>query len=367
MKITAASLFSAALVATLALATSADAVIFRQVAQLDGFGLGTGLPVSVAAFGDDVFIGTLGTSSTITRVTDPLGTPTNAGTLGPGGPASGSTNGFLSLNTDGVTLVAATNNGGGAPDVVQSFNVASGALNFATDSATLGAPIGPPNDRFDGAAVDPNTGNIFVTAFGAGFPAILDPVTGAPVAGSSPTSLFTGGTGTGFRDVDFDNATGDIYLRAVNGIAQGTRVGPDDFDRPVSGGAGVDAIVNDPDGFNSAINVEFLPAAFAGDDLVIYNVRNNPNTFADQVLVAEAGAIDQAVPATFLGLDGSPFTTADAGSGIYDFSYDPVNSLLYVADFSEGVVQVFTVVPEPTSAALLAVFAGLVGLRRRSA
>lgn len=334
----------------LSTAIPAQAIKFQLVTQLDAFNLNTGTPGSIAAYGDTVYVAAL-FSGQISKITDPLGTPVNANTFGGALPG----NGRVSLSTDGTTLAAASNNAGGA-DTVQSFAFGADTLNFSANPAAYG------RTRFDGAAVDPNTGNIFVTGFGSGFPLVLDPATGAD-ASDSPSSLFTGGTGTGFRDIEFDNATGDIYLRAVNGVAAGQRTGADDFAKPVSGGAGVEAIANVADGFNSAINSEFVPNPF-GSDVVIFNVRNNPDTFADQVLVYAADAIDQQVAATFLAADGSPFTTANAANGIYDFSYDPVNSLLYVADSSGGQYHVFGVIPEPTSA-LLAAIAGVGMLARR--
>lgn len=357
----------------LATATSSHAVLLQRVAELDGFELGTGNPGSVAAYGDTVYVGSLFAGGTITKIDDPLGAPVATG-VGPvdmipvpPSPLVPTTNGFVSLSTDGQTVVAATNNGGGDPDFLEAYNFATGAQLFSTDSATLGV-IGSSNaDRFDGAAVDPVSGNIWITAFGitGAQPVIIDPSGAAVAPPASPTNLFVAGINSGFRDISFDNATGDIYVRTVDGVSAGERVGPFDLAQPDGGGAGVDPVFALNDGFNSAINVEYLPASFTGaDPLVIANFRNLPNTFAEQVLVVAADGSGQ-VPATFLDIDGSAFTPDSAGSGIYDFSFDPVNSLLYVADFSEGVVHVFTVVPEPSSFALLALAAGLVAGRRK--
>ncbi|MEM8864247.1 MAG: PEP-CTERM sorting domain-containing protein, partial [Planctomycetota bacterium] len=297
---------------------------------------------------------------------DPLGTPINGGTLGPGGPAAGSTNGFVNLSTDGTTLVAATNNGGADADVIQAFGVATGSLNFATDSAALNAPIMGAGNRFDGAAIDPLTGNIFVTAFGSGLPVVLDPVTGANIT-DSPSGFFTSAAGTGFRDITFA-PNGDIYIRATNGIAGGTRnldpgqTGDDDFTTfeslgataGLSGIAGNGGIVQD--NFQSAINIEFLPASFTGtEDLVITNLRTTgSDVFADQVVALDANAgfdgvdpfslNDAGVPVAinFLAADGfSPFTTPDSTSGVYDFSFDPINEALFISDLSNGVIYIF--------------------------
>lgn len=345
------ALLSIAVALTTAL--PANAVTFQLVTQLDAGGLNIGVPGSVAAYGDTVYVANL-FGGQISRITDPLGTPVNANTFGATLPG----NGRVSLSTDGTTLAAASNNAAVA-DTLESYAFGTDVLNFSANPPAYG------RTRFDGAAVDPNSGNLFVTGFGSGFPLVLDPVTGLD-ASDSPSGLFDGPTGTGFRDVEFDNATGDIYLRAVNGVAVGGRSGADDFVKLDGTTAGVQAIASGAtvgDGFNSAINVEFVPNDF-GADVVIFNRRNAADTFADQVLVYEADAVNAQVAATFLAADGSAFTTADAASGIYDFSYDPVNSLLYVSDFSTSQVHVFGVIPEPTTALLVAL-AGVGVLARR--
>lgn len=362
-------LLAAGMAATLC--GQSPAATFQLVAQLDTAALNAGVPGSVAAYGDTLYIGGLFAGGQLHRISNPLGAASNAATFGGGLPA-GSTNGYVSLNTDGTTLVAATNNGGGAADVVQVYNFATNALNWASDSATLGITAAAPNDRIDGAAVDPINGHVLLTGFGSGTQHLRSAAApGSAIVGAT-SSLFDGGTGntgTGFRDVDFDNATGDIYLRAVNGVARGNRVGVTlgDYTRLDETTAGVQTIVQLADGFNSAINVEFLPANFAGgQELVIMNFRNGANTFNDQVRVYDATTVNGLVAANFVGFDGvTPFTTANAASGIYDFSYDPVNAVLYVSDFSTSQVHAFRYVPEPSALALLAAAAPLLARRRR--
>lgn len=344
----------AGLVALLGTNNPTQANTFKLVTQLDTAALNIGVPGSVAAYGDTVYVANL-FGGQVSRITDPLGTPTNVNTFG----AVLAGNGRVSLNTDGTTLVAASNNSGAA-DAVESYVFGTDALNFSALPAAYG------RTRFDGAAVDPNSGNIFVTGFGSGLPLVLNPTTGAD-ASDSPTSLFVGETGTGFRDVDFDNATGDIYLRAVNGVAVGGRNGADDFVKLDGTTAGVEAIAfgaTVADGFNSAINVEYVPGAMGAPAVAVFNRRNAADTFNDQVLVYEADAVNGLVAASFVNADGTPFTTADAGSGIYDFSFDPVNELLYVSDFSTSQIHVFSYVPEPGTL-VLASLAGVAVLARR--
>lgn len=333
-----------ACLATLLTPPLAGAGTFQLVTQLDAAALGIGVPGSVAAYGDTLYVANLFGGS-ISRITDPLGAPAVANTFGPA--LAG--NGRVSLSTNGVTLVAASNNAA-INDTVESYVFGTDALNFSATPAAYG------RTRFDGAAVDPNTGNIFVTGFGSGLPLVLNPTTGAD-ASSSPTNLFVSETGTGFRDLEFDNATGNVYLRAVNGVAVGKRTGADDFAKLDGTTAGVEAIAFGAtvgDGTNSAINVEYVPGAFGSPAVVIFNRRNAPDTFADQVLVYDANSVNVPVATSFVTQSLAPFTTASAGSGIYDFSFDPVNSLLYVSDFSASQIHVFRYVPEPSAALLLA-------------
>ena len=335
------------------LATSAVAVDFRLVGQLDTAALNAGVPGSVAAFGNDVYVGGLFSGGQLHRINDPLGVPVNANTFGGfTSPPNPTTNGYVSLHTDGTTLVAATNNGGDEPDVVQVYTVGTDALNWESDSMALGIT----GDRIDGAAVDPGTGEVLITAFGSGTQHLFLP-TGPPTPGTAdvtPSVLFD--NTTGWRDVTYDRVTGDLYLRATAGVNKGVRddLATHDYTRPDGFGAGIQSIVPINDGFDSAINVEHLPASFAGQNLLIVNRRGNtPDTFADKIELYDADAMDASgnnspIAAQFFLADGvTPFTTADAMSGIYDFSYDPINDVLYVSDFSTSQVHIFDVGAPP--------------------
>jgi hypothetical protein len=338
-------------------ATASGQVSFIQVNQIDAGALGLSNLGSVTAHGDKLYAGTLFGAGQVWEITDQFGTP-GAVAVGPGNTTGGG-NGFVSLDTDGTTLVAATNNGGGA-DIVQVFDAATNGLNWSSDATTL-----PGLTRIDGAAVDPISGNVLLTGFGNGNQNLFDPASPTPV-GTMPTIIFDGGAGnvsTGFRDVSYDDATGDLYLRAVNGVGRGIRVGDDDY-QDLSGTAGIDTIRQDADGFNSAINVEFVPVP-GGDNIAIYNLRNGANTFGDQVRVTGVDGLNIDIAASFFAADGvTPFAVGDASSGIYDFSYNPVNGLLYVSDFSDGTITAFQVIPAPASAALLGL-GGLAAARRR--
>lgn len=358
-----------ACVALIAAPTTASVaqVTFQLRTTIDGFTFSTGNPGSVAAYGDSLFVGSLFSGGVITRIDNPLTSPVSAGTLTGTLPLAG--NGYVSLDTDGTTVVAASNNSG-ASDVVQVFDFTTGALRYEANPASLPGP-GPGSasvQRIDGAAIDPITGNVWLTGFGGGLPTVLSANSLTSVS-DNPSALFSGSpTGTGFRDINFDAATGDLYLRATNGVLGGKRVpaSVDDFTTLNSLGAtaGFSQIAGGDfatlqDSGQSALNIEFLPASFTGTEgLFITNTRVGApasTPFGDQVRVFDADAgFDGASPfslnsagvpvsVTFLDSDGvTPFTTTGSTNGIYDFSFDPVNEVLWISDQSNGVIYAFS-------------------------
>lgn len=353
----------------LSAATAPAQVTLQLLNTLDGslVDLSFGLPGSIAAHGDRLYVGTInGAASQITQVNNPLTIPTIGGTLA--GSLTPAGNGYVSLDTDGTTVVAATNNSGGA-DLLQVFDVLTGDLRYEANPADI---PGAARTRIDGAAIDPLTGNVWVTAFGGGFPNVLDSASLTDLS-DNPSNLFSGSpSGTGWRDINFGE-NGNLYLRATNGVVAGDRVGTsDDFTTLNSLGAtaGLTQIVgqgnvNLQDSFQSAINIELLPASFTGtEDLIISNTRVGAplsTPFADQVLAFDADAgfdgsnpfsidpVGVAVPINFVEADGStPFTTAGSTNGIYDFSFDPVNEVLYVSDSDNGFIYAFGEVQGPS-------------------
>lgn len=357
----------------------ADGVTFQLMGTLDTAALNAGQPGSVAAYGNDVYIGTLFGGARLHHITNPLGSPTNVNTFGGiqnaatngGLPNAGTTtNGYVSLYTDGSTLIAATDNGGATPDIAQAFQFGTDVFKWGNHAAALPTQNG---GTIDGAAIDPTTGNAMLTCFGCDAQNFFSASTGAAQTVAGANILFYPGVGTGWKDIDYDKSTGDIYLRAWGGIARGKKVGPGQF-QTLEGGAGVQTIVDMDNNFVSAINVAFLPANFAGDDLVITNYRNGSGSFSSQIKVFDATppssggtATETPIAATFLDAVGGAFNPA-SGSGIYDFSYDPVNKKLYVSDFSRSAVYIFGAVPEPSSVILcLIAFSVLVFRRVRSA
>ena len=367
-------------IAVLGVYSTASAVTLKLVKQLDMASLNAGQPGSVAAYGNHLYVGSLFGGATLYHMQNPLGVTTpavafgginTAATNGGLANAGATSNGYVSLHTDGTTLIAATENGGSTPDIAQSYAFGTETLKWGKNS---GVPsMNTQQGTIDGAGVDPITGKVMTTGFAGDAQNFYNASTGASVAVPGANILFYPGVGTGWKDVAYDKANGDIYLRAYGGVARGKRIADGQF-QTLEGGAGVQTIVdNVNNNFRSAINVEFLPAGFAGQPLVILNDRDAATaTFAAKVKLFSATppsaggtATDTPVAVSFVLADGvTPFTTGSAGSGIYDFSYDPINNALYVSDFSTSQVHVFQLVPEPTSLSALGLAALLLKRRR---
>jgi len=375
-----------ALAAALGGFAHAQSVTFKLVGQLDAAALGVGAPGSIAAHGNDLYVGNLFGGGLLHHVSNPLTAPVKINTFGGlNTPATNgnlpvlvdpvadtTSDGYVSLHTNGTTLVAASTNGGmidnafgipanGRPDIIQVYNVANDALNWGdnSDNLAIGGPgytnqgNGFDDLSIEGAAVDPTTGRVVSLAWGSAEQYIFEPTSPPALVPLTPNpNLVTINGTTGWRDLSYDDATGDIVAIGVDGIVRGNLVAGGEHrytQITTPANAGVQRIVNfnafglpfNKD-FATATNVEFLPASFAGQDVVIFNKRDKPDSFTEQVFVYNANAVNAPLAASFVLGDGvTPFTTADATSGIYDFSFDSVAGRLYVSDFSSNQIYVF--------------------------
>ncbi|MGC6489052.1 MAG: hypothetical protein ACON4Z_15495, partial [Planctomycetota bacterium] len=283
-------------------------------------------PSAIAWNGTDLYAAGFnqsgGTANTgITLVAGALsgGTPSAAfGVL-----ATNNLRGYSGLDISAAGLAAAWDNGGAAPEGIQGFD-ATGALLWQK-SARGGSGVGF-DPGFGG--VDAGTG---WTTFGSGRRALQDNATGADIYTTANGMIISAPTsGTFWRDMDFDDATGDIYLRRGNDVVAHTRTGGNS----VTGSR----FVQDNGTNGNFVAIQNVAYAGVEGGLVFWN---------DRASTAGGQAFANVVKCN--GADGTPLAinfggfTAPDGNGGYDFSYDAASNTLAIMDFANRTVDVFFV------------------------
>ncbi len=176
--------------------------------------------------------------------------------------------------------------------------------------------------------------------FGQPGRALQDDATGADVwTLANGMDIRVIGESTFFRDMDFDPATGDVYVRAGNELYKGTRTGDNTcvtthlVDLPSS------ATINNI----NLQNVCFVDAPTGS--VVLFNDRNfgGPGQVWQTVIqaVRPDGTRDT--------IDWGTFAPA-TGAGAYDFSFDRATSTLAILDYWTRKVEMFAVAVNPTYA-----------------
>ncbi len=284
-------------------------------------------PSSVAWDGSTLFVAGFNSAGVtantgIVAVTDPLGTPAISPAFGV--LSTPNLRGYSGLDISSVGLAAAWDNGAASADGISLYNTATATRIWAkTGRGGSGVGIDP---GFQG--VDSGIG---WTTFGSGRRILQDAVTGADIYTSATGMIVNGaGTGTFWRDMEFHDATGDIWLREGNNLIKATRTG---------GNSAMTAmlVVDEPEADSVAgQNVAYLSGL--GREVVVYNdreVTSPGQSFTDVVkFVFPSGAV-----AT---VDYGVFAPA-SGVGYYDFSWDEATQTLAVLDFANRVAHIFRV------------------------
>ncbi|MCA8953436.1 MAG: hypothetical protein KDE27_28240 [Planctomycetes bacterium] len=240
-------------------------------------------------------------------------------------PATPNGRGYSGLDVDAPAgrLAAAHDFGAAAPDGLAQWDL-------------LGNPNWAKNGRgSSGVGFDPGlfgtTGDgTGWTTFGSGRRALQDNVTGADVYTAANGMILNAGSGTLWRDMDFDPFSGDVYLRKDNELVKCERTGPNAVtNNQVLDGGALAPLVNNQ-------NVAFVRQAT--DQVVFWNDRSSggagqPFEFAIQCTRSDG---------TRLAIDFGGFT-APAGVGAYDFGYDDATGTLAISDFANRAVYVFAV------------------------
>jgi hypothetical protein len=235
--------------------------------------------------------------------------------------------GYSGLDISGNTLVAAYDAGTSDPNGIQGFDLTGNRLWGKAGRGGSGVGIDP---GFNGNPTGSGTG---WTTFGSGRRALQDNLTGADIYTTANGMVILTSQGSFWRDMDFDDATGDIWLREGNNVIYGQRTG----DNAVTMSVVVD--VTDAD---SVIGQNIAFCRTPNGNFAIYNDRPNAASGQDFFNVVKLIRPDgSALTATFGG-----FTPA-LGAGLYDFSFDPASQTLAILDFSNRSVTIFDVFYEP--------------------
>lgn len=285
-------------------------------------------PSAVAWNGTDLFLGGFNNSgavgsTAIIKVGNALGTPTYGVPFGviATTPAS---RGYSGLDIEGAQLFAAHDFGAVSADGIAAYDLSGNVLWLKNGRGSSGLGYDP---GFFGADI-----GLGWTSFGVDTRSLQDAVLGTDIYSSTTGMVMNpaGSAGSFWRDMDYEPATGDVWLRKSNKLIYGLRFTGNDVIAQVQ----VDATTAD---FVNGQNVAF--AGQATDRVVFWNDRSstvNGQLFSD-VLRCTRAANGQDLVVDLGGF------AAPAGAGYYDFSYDAGSGTLAVADFRNRAVYIFAV------------------------
>lgn len=287
-------------------------------------------PTGVAWNGTDVWVCGFNSSgatgqAAIVRVTNVLSAPSIGAAFGILTPPN--QRGYSGLDIDGATLVAAYDPGTSDPNGIQGFDLNANRLWGKSTRGGSGVGIDP------GFLGNPNGSGTGWTTFGSGRRALQDNLSGADIFTTANGMIILTSQGTFWRDVDFDDASGDVWLREGNNVIYGRRTG----DNAVT----MSVLVDVPDA-DTIIGQNIAFCGTSNGAFVIYNDRATAASGQDFFQVVK-----------LIQPDGTPINASFGGfapalgAGLYDFSYDAASETLAVLDFSNRSVTIFDVFYEP--------------------
>ncbi|MGA1523444.1 MAG: hypothetical protein ACO4CZ_05695 [Planctomycetota bacterium] len=235
--------------------------------------------------------------------------------------------GYLGLDIDGSTLVASYDDGNQHPQGIAAYDLNGNQRWVKTARGSCGVAMDP------GFGTGPNApgSGVGYAQFGSGRRLLQDTQTGADIYNTANGMIINTTEGTTWRDMDFDDATGDIWLREGNNVIHGVRSGGNTtafmtvvFDQ-----------VPDSD-FIIQQNVAFCRTA-AGS-FVMWNNRATSSTnqgFFQTVMTMRPDG-------TMLTTDWAGFSP-NPGSAAYDFSFHAQSNTLALLDSFNRRVHIFAV------------------------
>lgn len=234
--------------------------------------------------------------------------------------------GYSGLDVSGGLLAAAFDAGAVSPEGITGWDLAGNSLWLKGDRGSSGVGIDP---GFFG--VDTGVG---WTTFGVGRRALQNSATGVDIytTANGMIVLPMGSSGTLWRDMDFDDLSGDIYLRKSNKVISAFRVGGN----AVAGEQVlVDATTAD---FVNQQNLAYVRQGL--EQVLFWNDRQSAGPGQSFFTVVRCTRTSDGAD---LNIDWDPTFGPGTGAGAYDFSYDPASGTLAVSDFSNRSVYIFGV------------------------
>ena len=287
-------------------------------------------PSAVAWNGSDLFVAGYNNQGVtdfagIVKVSNALTAPALGSAFGV--LSTPSLRGYSGLDISGSTLVAAYDPGVTDPDGITAWDL--GGVKLWAKDARGGSGVGV-DPGFPGGDLSLGSGAGWTT-FGSGRRALQNLASGADIWTTADGMVILSSEGSFWRDMDYDGATGDVWLREGNNVIHAVRSG----DNAIST-VNVPVDVADAD-FVNGQNLAYID--FGINDWILYNDRGNPSAGQDFFAVNQAIRPDGSpVSLTWLG------TSPAAGAAYYDYSWDAASQTLAVLDFSNRNVHIYAVV-----------------------
>ena len=318
--------------------------------------------------------------------------------------ATAATRGYTGLSMQGNQLAASWDNGSNSPNGIQMFSASTNTQSWnlsatGTNTGNIGTTRGFAGPDFDpGYLGNPSAGSgLGWVTQGVGRRLLNNPSSGLPIYVSATNSSLIAtypsvelgmvinpdasvlGATTSWRDMAFDPATGNLYLRNQFGVVATNRTGANTDVNPLNSTAGQSGYIYVNSGTlssnNVGVTIGYMNAitsstfnaftnSFAGD-LLVFNDRGstaNGQSWTNVIKFSTPTGTPVTPNWTFLA---TPLTS----NGAYDYEWDQATQTLAVVDYANRNVSIFsTAVPEPSTWAMLVIgggIGGLASLRRR--
>lgn len=315
------------------------------------------------------------------------------------------TRGYTGLAMNGSQLAASLDLGSNSPNGIQMFSASANTQSWnlsatGTTTTNIGTTRGYAGPDFDPGylGVSGSGSGLGWVTQGAGRRLLNDSTNGAPIYVSGTTAAFmalwpsaelgmiitpdattiTPASSSTWRDMAFDPATGNLYLRNQYGVVATNRTGSNTDVNPLNSTAGQSGYIYINSGTlasnNVGVTIGYMNTiasstfnAFTNGydgDLLVFNDRGstaNGQSWTNVIKFTSTSGSAVTPNWTFLS---APAT----GNGAYDYEWDSTTQTLAVVDYANRNVSIFsTAVPEPSTAAALGCGAAvsLIMMKRR--